>query len=253
MTEWFFWGDKKFLDVYGNIYLRTNVEDWFNIVKTIAKEFVGDDYLDIGCGEGHTTKQILDRISKKYVCDLIEPDKKALEYAKKYLRFENNIGKSFVSSLKNFKSYKKYDTIFTSHTNYYWAENVNDYDEQLRKLLSLLKEDGKLLILTLPEDSHHYRIMLKDVYPRFVFAEYIINFYKKLGLNVEVKKFNMNMFVGDILNTNSTYELKNFYRFIHNTKKSPTSAEEKKFLQKIEQNIKNGYLNFKDELIIIKK
>ena len=39
MTEWHFWGEKQFEDVYENIYIRTSMEDWFKIVKEIAKDW----------------------------------------------------------------------------------------------------------------------------------------------------------------------------------------------------------------------
>lgn len=42
MTEWAFWGDRQIVSVYGNIYLRTFVEDWFEIVDNIAKEIKGE-------------------------------------------------------------------------------------------------------------------------------------------------------------------------------------------------------------------
>ena len=37
MTEWVFWGDRQMVSVYGNIYLRTFVEDWFKIIDVMAK------------------------------------------------------------------------------------------------------------------------------------------------------------------------------------------------------------------------
>jgi len=46
MTEWQFWGDRQILSVYGNIYLRTFVEDWFKIVEAFASKIKGDDLLD---------------------------------------------------------------------------------------------------------------------------------------------------------------------------------------------------------------
>lgn len=160
--KWNFWGDKEFSDIYENIYIRSFIEDWFGIVAEMVREIdsVGSSkklVLDVGCGEGHTTKQILDRISGDYVCDLLEPDANALTSAEAYLTPENNIGERFPRSLATFKSEKKYDVIFTSHTNYYWALNQKDYDQQLTKISSLLADTGKLLILTLPEESGHYR------------------------------------------------------------------------------------------------
>lgn len=95
--------------------------------------------------------------------------------------------------------------------------------------------------------------MLKQIYPKFNYSQYIIDYYKKKGFNVRVNRFKMRMYVGDILSTNSTFDLKSFYRFIHNTNSYPSDLEAKKFLNKIKEYQKNNYLDFKDDLIIIEK
>jgi len=253
MTEWTFWGDRQIVSVYGNIYLRTFVEDWFKIVNTLSKSLRGKVFLDIGCGEGHTTKQVLDQLNKKYTCDLLEPNEKALLSAKSFLSFENNIGDSFTGTLLNFKPNKEYNSVFTSHTNYYWADNENEYKKQLDRAISLVKKGGRLLILTLPEESDHYNVMLRQVYPTFNYSEYIQEYYKQKGFEVKVIKFKMRMYIKDILTSKNHYELNNFFKFIHNVDNFPSEKESLEFLQKIKQFQKRGYLNFKDELIIVSR
>ena len=234
------------------------MEDWYNIVFVFVKEInaVEKDkklLLDIGCGEGHTTKQILDRITGTYECDLLEPNQNALGTAEAFLTPENNIGKIYPRSLSTFRPDRKYDVIFTSHTNYYWALNQKDYNRQLKKLLELLNINGKLMILTLPVNSDHYQIMLREIYPRFNYAEYIVDFYNKMGMKVDVKKLSMKMYIGDILSTDKFFDLKIFYRFIHNTDSFPNDNESKEFLKNIQKYQKNNYLDFKDYLIIVSK
>lgn len=185
MARWHFWGEKQFAEVYENIYIRALTEDWFNIIFGIVDEIskgrkkVGL-ILDIGCGEGHTTKQILDRLAD-YTCDLLEPNKDALVFAESFLSPENNVRNFYPRTLSTLDTNEKYDVIFTSHTNYYWVLNEKDYQAQLKKLVSLLNKDGKLLILTLPEDSDHYKIALREVYPKFNYSSYISDFYKRKG------------------------------------------------------------------------
>ena len=252
MTEWHFWGEKQFADVYENIYLRTFMEDWFDIVKTLAKELSGAKViLDVGSGEGHTTKQILDRVKGDYECDLLEPNKNALANGEAFLFPENNIKNVYVKTLATFEPERMYDAVFTSHTNYYWAFNKKDFDKQLDKFVSLVKKGGKAMILTLPEKSDHYNIMLREIYPSFNYSEYIAAYYKKKGYKVKVKKFRMRMYVGDILSTKSRFDLNSFYRFIHNTSAYPSEKEAKLFLANIKKFEKKGYLDFKDELIIV--
>jgi ubiquinone/menaquinone biosynthesis C-methylase UbiE len=253
MTQWYFWGDKKISDIYENIYVRTFVEDWFKIIEKIANEIKGKMLLDVGCGEGHTTKQVLDRITHNYVCDILEPNENALNSAGKFLSFENNVGTSYLATLSGFMPEKKYDTVFTSHTNYYWSVEDKDFKRQLDKLVNLVKKGGRLLILTLPEQSGHYKVMLRQIYPSFNYSRYIIDYYKKQGQSVRVIRFKMRLFVGDILANKHFYDLDNFYKFIHNTHSPPNADERVQFKGKLMKYQKEGYLDFKDELIIVSK
>ena len=258
MTAWPFWGEKKFANVYENIYIRSSVEDWFNLVAEVAREIDSvsanpKHILDVGCGEGHTTKQVLDRVTGEYVCDLLEPDADALASAVTFLKQENTIGESFAEPLSTFTTEKKYDVIFTSHTNYYWSDEQVGYDAQLEKLTAMLAEGGKLIILTLPEQSGHYRIMLHQVYPTFNYAEYITDFYRNTGHKTEVKEVQMRLFIGDLLTTTSKYDVGIFYRFIHNTDSFPTANEAAKFLGKIKEIQHGGYVDFKDHLITVSR
>ena len=59
------------------------------------------------------------------------------------------------------------------------------------------------------------------------------------------------MYVGDILSTKNFFDLKIFYRFIHNTDSFPSDDESKEFLKRIQKYQIDNYLDFKDYLIIV--
>lgn len=255
---WPFWNEKRISDVYENIYIRTFVEDWLKIVNEISKEInstkVGNKLvLDIGSGEGHTTKQILDRVKGNYVCDILEIDEKALDKAKIFLQTENNIGEVIYGGVDKINVKNKYDVVYTSHTNYYWSDNINKYDLYLKNIVDSIKDNGKLLILTLPENSAHYKVMLRQIYPTYNYSEYIEKFYKNNGFKVKIKKFVMRIYVGDIIENDKKYDLAVFYKFIHNSSDSPTDLELIEFKEKIKKFAKRGYLDFADRLIIVTK
>jgi len=251
-NPWPFWSEKRFPASYENIYVRAFREDWFEITKAIAKELVSQQkVLDVGSGEGHTTKQILDRIPNPYVCDLLEPNPDALATSIPFLKTENTTGKTYCTTLKDFNPEAVYDAVFTSHTNYYWATDEADYQEQLEKFVNLCKPGGKALILSLPSDSDFYKLSSRPLFPKFVFSEYLDDFYSKKGYQVKKRRFTMRFFVQDIIENPHLLDAKTFYRFVENTLNVPSDDQAKEFVKRIKHNAKNGYLDFKDELVLV--
>ena len=254
MTHWPFWGEKRYADIYENIYIRTNMEDWHRIICEIASQLTDKpDFLDIGCGEGHTTKQIADRIQTLHTFDILEPDADALAAATRFLMNENSLGIAFNTTLANLSTTKTYDAVISSHTNYYWSEDRDTYNQQLDKLITLLNPHGRLVLLTLPKESDHYNITINQVFPAHVYSSYITNYYLSKGLSVKTKRFEMRLFIGDILSTSKTYDLYNLYRFIHSTDNYPTTQVGQEFKEKIRQHEHENYLDFRDDLIIVEK
>lgn len=184
---------------------------------------------------------------------MLETDKPALEKAKSFLQIENNPGELIHGGVDLLNFSEDYDVVYTSHTNYYWGANEEHFKLQLDNILNAVKKDGKLLILTLPEHSGHYKVMLYQIYPKFNYSEYIENYYKQKGCNVEIIEFKMRIYVGDILENSKEYDLAVFYKFIHNTNVYPEKDNLAEFRIRLEEFSENGYLNFKDHLIVINK
>jgi len=59
------------------------------------------------------------------------------------------------------------------------------------------------------------------------------------------------MYVGDFFTTQSLFDVKNFYRFLHGVEETPSNKDAQAFLEKIKNVAKDDYLDFKDRLIVI--
>jgi len=79
----------------------------------------------------------------------------------------------------------------------------------------------------------------------------MVNHLKRRGHRVDTHQFQVHMYVGDL--EDDVLALKTFFGFIHNTMDQPTSDQQRLFLEKVNGYQKQGYLDFKDQVVIVKK
>ena len=103
--------------------------------------------LDIGCGTGHTTIALL---NNGFKVDAVDPSRKAIKLLKQKFRNNQNI-RFYVSSLQKFKHNKRYDIIIC----YEVLEHIKDDYRALKQLVSLLKDNG-FIIIDVPMHPHLY-------------------------------------------------------------------------------------------------
>lgn len=130
-------------------YRRGSVKDLVNSYFTYLRVFKyrknikGKDILELGCGMGDFIVSCMNFAPK--TVEGVEISKYACDFIKK------NNPKIHISNgdIENFKSKKRYDTIFLFHV----IEHVKDPIALIKKCKSLLKKDGVIVIETPNLDS----------------------------------------------------------------------------------------------------
>ena len=251
MNDFNFWKEER---KTSETYLRTNRGDWNNALRIITNEIgAAKKLLDIGSGDGHTTRQILSRLSQNHVCDLLEPNSKAVNISKNMLK-EFPIKQFFQQKLIDFLSEnKKYDLSYSIHSNYYWGKNKKGQSikQYIVCLDGIVNVAPKNLILTQPMNSDYYEICEKNTFPEWVYSEFIVEHYKKRGLTVRQEQCHMKFYVGDL--NQDEYAAKETWKFFNNKERNPASEELNVFLERINLTEENGNLNFRDVLLIIER
>lgn len=252
MKEFQWWSPKRQTT---ETYLRTNRKDWFAAVRKISKEIENSKrIIDIGCGDGHSTRQILAFTGKKdFDLTLVEPSKEGIKKSKKWLK-DYNIVKTFRKRLCDLKSKKgAYDVALLIHSNYYLgrdgkSDTEKTYLESLKKLAQISK---KIIILTAPKESAYYKVIENNPFGEWVFPEYIENYYKKNNFKVKKIDSPIRLFVDDLdFDISAAIE---FWKFIKDTEGKPRKEEIKEFISKIKREKSNGQINFRDIILVIEK
>lgn len=241
------------------VYLRTNRKDWFNAVEKISQEIKNaKSIIDIGSGDGHSTRQILANTGEHdFELSLLEPSKEGLEKSKQTLKeykIVELINKRFLNFLKeeNNKS-RHYDVALLIQSNYYLGDDGHEDNEEnyVKCLEGLTKIADKIIILTAPKNSAYYKVIDKNPFGNWVFPEFLEEYYIKKGFKVKSINSPVRFYVGDLKRDYSA--LIEFWKFIKNTEKSPSEKELKKFISEVNEEQEDDELNFKDVIIVIQK
>jgi hypothetical protein len=265
------------------IYLRTNRQDWFAAIDKIVEEIdTAKTLIDVGSGDGHSTRQILARSLHHLEYDLLEPDSAALARSQlnERTRFPTTLEQFLikhppqtkVTSWQRIKvkdwwfgddvydlvpletqTIPTYDAAIAIHSNYYWGIRNGKHSQQQYKscidgLVSLAK---KTIIMTVPHDSEYHTVVQKNPFSDDVFAENIVAYATKQGYSTRVVPCGMRFYVGDCFK--DSHAATELWRFFHNTQGDPKKDELTGFLSKLQETQRDGTIDFKDLLIVIEK
>lgn len=146
------------LNTTAESYKGTIIKGWDNLYqekrsrlnKLLSTFFVGRNALEMGCGDGESTKSIIQYFEN---LDVIDGSEQQLIDVKKAFPEINTIHSYF----ENFKSDKKYDTIFMTHI----LEHLDDPKLILDNAFNNLSKEGVVLIAVPNAQSFHRQIGVK--------------------------------------------------------------------------------------------
>ncbi|HEY5587922.1 MAG TPA: methyltransferase domain-containing protein [Candidatus Paceibacterota bacterium] len=138
-------GEKNyfFMEVHGETR-EHNIDRYFRSVKELSgaeKKLISMCYgniLDVGCATGN----YIPAMEKKGIVTGIDISSKLIEIAK-----QSGIKNCFVKNIFSFNSNKKFDTITMLENNLGMGGDVNGTKKLLKKLSSLLNDDGQILMM----------------------------------------------------------------------------------------------------------
>lgn len=137
------------------LYSEQIIKGWENLYRekrkrlyeVLAKFYVGINALELGCGDGESTKQILTKFS---TLDVVDASLEQLIAIQKQFPSIN----IFHSFFEDFEPSKKYDTIFMTHI----LEHLDNPEMVLQKACSCLTPDGVILI-SVPNALSFHRLV----------------------------------------------------------------------------------------------
>lgn len=143
------------LNKTAEVYNSHIVKGWENLYKEkrsrlyelLSEHYVGNTALELGCGDGESTKNILNKFDN---LDIVDGSKAQLEALKKTFNQVNIIHSYF----EEFKATKKYDTIFMTHI----LEHLDKPEDILNNAYTYLNNKGVVLI-SVPNALSFHRLV----------------------------------------------------------------------------------------------
>lgn len=143
------------LDKTAEVYDSRIINGWENLYKEkrtrlyelLSSYYIGDKALELGCGDGESTKNIL---SKFESLDVVDGSIEQLNHITKQFNKINTIHSYF----EDFKPTKKYDTIFMTHI----LEHLDYPEDILNNAYNYLGENGVVLI-SVPNALSFHRLV----------------------------------------------------------------------------------------------
>ncbi len=148
------------MTVIGNFSKAAMTYDQFGDIQKISGEKLIDlisinpnSILDVGCGTGHFSKQLVDQFLPEKIT-LLDPSLEMLSQAKQTIKKATFIH----SSVESFETKEKFDLI-TANASLHWTKNL---DASIKKLQSLLTTDGVIVFSVFGPETYRE---LNSVYP----------------------------------------------------------------------------------------
>lgn len=227
--------------------------DWADILKRIANEIASSNksnslsIIDVGTGYGKNINEIMEILFTnnriRNILDVVEPSNQIHSIIRSLITDFKDDGylRNLFSNISNFED-KKYDVILFMHSSYY----IHDFNNILFKLCSNnLHENGKILILSLPDTSPFFLKKSDLSLPNT--STSIKVFLERISIGYNSYPFSSKFFFNDkfLLSEKTCDHLYHFF-----TRKL---IEKDEFVECIKKVCKNGVIDFNDELIIIRK
>ncbi len=150
-----------------------NISKYETLFKPIIRKIIqfskGTHVLDVGCSSGILLTQLT---KKSFQVTGIEPNKKAYSLARKKLGVRIFYGtlKQYISGRKK----KYYDCIIYNHV----LEHIEDINEEIKMIKSLLKKGG-LLVIGVPNTDNVFFYLRNKYWESLLPAEHIWHFHSR--------------------------------------------------------------------------
>ena len=128
--------------------LFAGARNWKSYVKKMLTPYLAGDILEVGAGIGGTSAVLIDPQYKSWTC--LEPDEKlALEINSTFCDLElAEKANIFIGKVSDLPEENVYDTILYIDV----LEHIEDDKEELRRVVSHLRDSGRLVILAPAHD-----------------------------------------------------------------------------------------------------
>lgn len=147
------------------------------LISMIEKE-IYEDVLEIGCGAGLLTQKLCKKIKYvSYIANDIVPN--CEEYIKNINSDINFIGEDIESYINN--SNKQYDLII-SNASLQW---LDDFEAFIKKLISILKPNGKLIFSTFGKENFREIKLISDKSLQYFTKQDIENILKPYSFTID--------------------------------------------------------------------
>lgn len=244
---------------------RTDHTDWMTAVTDVVSKLIRNTgtaqnikILDIGAGDGLTTKQITDKLTEDYnykiIIDAIEPSRTALDiFCKQKFNKNVKVRSTINSPWVPEAVHDRYDLVFLVHSAYYLANTKEEYEQSINSILSSLTDTGICILFLNDKNSGFYKIAPNPAFDKWTYPEETGKIIRKTGHKIDSKRIMLRLFVGDLFNDDE--KLLNFWRYVLNNKNAKLNETEKNKLinklRELSKETRGNHILLKDDVLFV--